>query len=255
MGFAHSRTPSDGGDHSQEGYLIGSALGFLALLMAFSFSMALGRYEERRHLVVQEANAIGTAYLRAQLLDEPHRSRLSGLLFQYTDNRIALGTGNHSGLDGQIALNDRLLTDIWAAVTAARDSAAAHGISTPLLTSYNEVIDLDTERKMARQVRLPAPLTLMLFGFLLDHGGGPWLCSRRTAREARRLRPVLPARPLRRNNRRSQPARGGVRSGIAGTDACAPGVAAGAAAAIVRQVRRKGCRCALTATDWPSGRS
>jgi hypothetical protein len=166
-GIRRFQNASDGGDHSQEGYLIGSALGFLALLMAFSFSMALGRYEERRHLVVQEANAIGTAYLRAQLLDEPHRSRLSGLLFQYTANRIALGTGNHSGLDGQIALNDRLLTDIWAAVTAARDSAAAHGISTPLLTSYNEVIDLDTERKMARQVRLPAPLTLMLFGFLL----------------------------------------------------------------------------------------
>ena len=80
-------------DHNQEGYLVGSLLGFLALLMAFSFSMALDRYEERRHLVIQEANAIGTAYLRTQLLDEPHRGRLSGLLVAYTDNRIALGTG------------------------------------------------------------------------------------------------------------------------------------------------------------------
>lgn len=166
-GLRRLQRTGDGSDHSQEGYLLGSSLGFLALLMAFSFSMALGRYEERRHLVVQEANAIGTAYLRAQLLDEPHRSRLSNLLVQYTDNRIALGTGNHPGLERQIAVNDRLLTDIWAAVTAARDSAASHGISTPLLTSYNEVIDLDTERKMARQVRLPAPLTLLLFGFLL----------------------------------------------------------------------------------------
>ena len=62
---------------NQESYLVGSMLGFLALLMAFSFSMALDRYEERRHLVIQEANAIGTAYLRTQLLDEPHRGRLS----------------------------------------------------------------------------------------------------------------------------------------------------------------------------------
>src|SRR6478735_9623096 len=56
-------------EHSQESYLVGGILGLLALLLAFSFSMALDRYEERRHLVVKEANAIGTAYLRAQLLD------------------------------------------------------------------------------------------------------------------------------------------------------------------------------------------
>jgi hypothetical protein len=154
-------------DHNQESYLVGSMLGFLALLMAFSFSMALDRYEERRHLVIQEANAIGTAYLRTQLLDEPHRGRLSGLLVAYTDNRIALGTGNHAGLDRQLAMNDRLLTDIWAAVTAARDSANAHGITTAILITFNEVIDLDTERKVARQVRVPAPVLMLLYWFLI----------------------------------------------------------------------------------------
>jgi len=154
-------------EHNQEGYLVGSMLGILGLLMAFSFSMALDRYEERRHLVVQEANAIGTAYLRAQLLDEPHRSRLSGLLVAYTDNRIALGTGNHAGLDRQLATNDTLLTDIWAAVSAARDSANTHGITTAILMTFNEVIDLDTERKIARQVRVPAPVLLLLYGFLI----------------------------------------------------------------------------------------
>ena len=154
-------------DHNQEGYLVGSMLGFLALLMAFSFSMALDRYEERRHLVIQEANAIGTAYLRTQLLDEPHRGRLSGLLVAYTDNRIALGTGNHAGLDRQLAINDRLLTDIWAAVTAARESANTHGITTAVLITFNEVIDLDTERKVARQVRVPAPVLMLLYWFLI----------------------------------------------------------------------------------------
>ena len=154
-------------EHSQESYLIGSMLGFLALLMAFSFSMALDRHEERRHLVVQEANAIGTAYLRAQLLDEPHRARLSTLLIQYTDNRVALGTGKHSGLERQLAVNDRLLTTIWAAVVAARDSANAHGIATPILMTFNEVIDLDTERKVARQVRVPPPVLLLLLGFMI----------------------------------------------------------------------------------------
>jgi hypothetical protein len=154
-------------EHSQESYLVGSILGLLALLLAFSFSMALDRYEERRHLVVQEANAIGTAYLRSQLLDEPHRGRLSQLLVDYTDNRIHLANSPREHNARLIAVNDQLLTETWAAVTAARDSALAHGISTPLLMTFNEVIDLDTERKVARQVRVPAPVLLLLYGFLL----------------------------------------------------------------------------------------
>ena len=154
-------------EHSQESYLVGSMLGLLALLLAFSFSMALDRYEERRHLVIQEANAIGTSYLRAQLLDEPHRTRLSQLLVQYTDNRIALANSQPDQNAKLIAGNDLLLTEIWAGVTAARESALAHGISTPLLMTFNEVIDLDTERKVARQVRVPAPVLLLLYGFLI----------------------------------------------------------------------------------------
>lgn len=154
-------------EHSQESYLVGSMLGLLALLLAFSFSMALDRYEERRHLVVQEANAIGTAYLRAQMLDEPHRSRLSGLLVEYTDNRIELASASPGAGKPLVARNDRLLTDIWAAVTASRESALRHGITTALLMTYNEVIDLDTERKVARQMRVPTAVLMLLYGFLL----------------------------------------------------------------------------------------
>ena len=154
-------------EHSQESYLVGSMLGLLALLLAFSFSMALDRYEERRHLVVQEANAIGTAYLRAQMLDEPHRSRLSDLLVEYTDNRIELASAAPGRGGPLLARNDRLLTDIWAAVAASRESALRHGITTALLMTYNEVIDLDTERKVARQMRVPTAVLLLLYGFLM----------------------------------------------------------------------------------------
>jgi hypothetical protein len=157
-------------DHSQEGYLVGSMIGVLALLLAFTFGMALDRYEERRHLVVQEANAIGTSYLRAQLLDEPHRSRLSNLLVTYTDNRITLASASPAEVGEQLASNDRLLIEIWAAIVAARDSAAAHSVSVPLLNTYNELIDLDAERKVARQVRVPAPVMMLLYGFLLITG-------------------------------------------------------------------------------------
>jgi hypothetical protein len=147
--------------------MVGSMLGLLALLLAFSFSMALDRYEERRHLVVQEANAIGTAYLRAQMLDEPHRSRLSKLLVEYTDNRIELASASPGRGKPLLARNDQLLTDIWAAVAASRESALRHGVTTALLMTYNEVIDLDTERKVARQMRVPTAVLLLLYGFLI----------------------------------------------------------------------------------------
>jgi hypothetical protein len=150
---------------AQEGYLFGSLLGLLGLLLAFSFGMVLSRYEARRELVTTEANAIGTAYLRAQLLDEPHRSRLSQLLIAYTGNRIELADGGgESPL--LLARNDQLLIDIWAAIRASRESALAHGVTTAMLISYNEVIDLDTERKVAWSLRVPVEVMVLLIVYL-----------------------------------------------------------------------------------------
>lgn len=149
---------------AQEGYLLGAALGLLGLLLAFTFGMVLNRYEARRALATQEANAIGTSYLRAQLLDEPHRSRLSSLLIAYTENRIKLA-GDHDEASS-LAVNDRLLTEIWSAVVAARESAVAHGLTTAMLATFNEVIDLDTERKLAWSLRTPGEVLLLLLIYL-----------------------------------------------------------------------------------------
>ena len=154
---------------AQEGYLLSSALGLLGLLLAFSFSMVLNRYETRRELVTKEANAIGTSYLRAQMLDEPHRSRLTGLLVAYTDNRIKLAAAEDQS--AYLATNDRLLTQIWAAVSAARESALEHGLTTSLLQTYNEVIDLDTERKLAWALRVPKEVMFLLLVFLAVTAG------------------------------------------------------------------------------------
>ena len=154
---------------AQEGYLLSSALGLLGLLLAFSFGMVLNRYEARRELVTTEANAIGTAYLRAQLLDEPHRSRLSNLLIAYTDNRIKLATADDP--TAYFAANDRLLTEIWAAVSDARESALSHGLTTALLMTFNEVIDLDTERKIAWRLRVPTEVLFLLLVFLAVTAG------------------------------------------------------------------------------------
>jgi putative effector of murein hydrolase LrgA (UPF0299 family) len=148
---------------AQEGYLLGSVLGLLGLLLAFTFGMALNRYEQRRELVMQEANAIGTAYLRVQLLDEPYRTSLSRILVEYTENRLELAT---VGGSDRLVRNDRLLTDMWTVVRASRESALAHGLTTALLVTFNEVIDLDGERKVAWELRIPGEVLAMLTIYL-----------------------------------------------------------------------------------------
>jgi hypothetical protein len=127
--------------------------------------MALNRYETRRELVIQQANAIGTAYLRAQLLDEPFRGTLSRLLVDYTENRISLATVGAGG-GAYLERNDELLTEIWGAVKASRESAQAHGLTTALLITFNEVIDLDAERKIAWNLRIPIEVVFLLMVYL-----------------------------------------------------------------------------------------
>ncbi|HYX45258.1 MAG TPA: hypothetical protein VE820_00315, partial [Sphingomicrobium sp.] len=114
-------------EQSQEGLIVSGVMVVVGLMIGFTFSLALDRFEQRRLLVVTEANAIGTSYLRAQLLDEPDRTRLSGLLTAYTDNRIELARGN-GNKQRLLETNDRLLTQIWAAVSSAIDTPKGKAI-------------------------------------------------------------------------------------------------------------------------------
>src|SRR4029079_12533371 len=70
--------------------LQGALLGVVGLILAFGLALAVGRYEARRAAVVDEANAIGTTYLRAQLIAEPARTRSLALLREYTDLALRL---------------------------------------------------------------------------------------------------------------------------------------------------------------------
>jgi hypothetical protein len=159
--------------NGQEGYVVSAVLGLLALLLAFSFSMATDRFDSRRMLVLTEANAIGTAYLRAQLLPEPHRARTSDLLVRYTDNRLALAKAA-PGSEAQrrlLTTNDAMITDIWAATSAAFDSIRGMEFSGTYLDSINTLIDLDASRKTARQARVPGEVFAILFVYMVTTAG------------------------------------------------------------------------------------
>jgi len=156
---------------SQDGYIVSAVLGLLALLVGFTFSLAVERFEARRLLVLEEANAIGTTYLRAQLLNEPHRARMSDLLTRYTDNRIALAKAKPGQNAALLTTNDALITDIWAATIAAFDSIKGLDFSSTYLDSVNNVIDLDASRKAARRARVPGEVFLVLFVYLATSAG------------------------------------------------------------------------------------
>lgn len=167
-------------DDEMEGYVVSAVLALLGLLLGFTFALSVDRFEARRALVLQEANAIGTAYLRSQALSEPHRSRMSKVLVDYANNRIALATAAREDQPRLLTVNDRLLTDIWSATLAANDTIQTSPFTVAFLAPVNEVIDLDASRKAARRVRVPFEVFVVLWVYIAVTAGVlGYACARR----------------------------------------------------------------------------
>lgn len=156
---AGSADPHGGG---QLGAVQGALLGLLGLLLAFSFGGAASRFIERQDLIVREANAIGTAYLRADMLDEPYRSNLRTGLEQYARYRIAVSAHLRTGVAPEVLAQVRQQHDqIWKA--ASGGVAARPASMVAVLTPVNEVIDLHATRVATSRKHLPK----LVLGLLL----------------------------------------------------------------------------------------
>jgi len=166
-----AETGSGFASDGQEGYIVSGVLGLLALMMGFSLAMAVDRFEARRLLVLDDAKAISTIYLRSQLLAEPHRARLSKLLVEYTDNRIVLATAQRTDVPRLLADNDRMLTDFWAATAAAFDSIADLDFSSSFLESASNVVENDAARKAARLAHVPTAVLVLLAVYVVVTAG------------------------------------------------------------------------------------
>ena len=86
------RRAMDGGAREDYGLIVSSTLTLLALLIGFSFSMAVGRYDQRKNYEEAEANAIGTEYVRADVLSAAEATRVRELLKMYLDQRVLFYT-------------------------------------------------------------------------------------------------------------------------------------------------------------------
>src|SRR3954447_9444275 len=125
------------------GVLQAALLGFMALIMAFGLSLAVGRYEGRRAALVDEANAIGTTYLRAQTLQEPLRGQSIALLRQYAAVELQLAhTIPNSAAERRVeAQADGIQRQLWAIAGQAMGDAPVASAPRIYLESLNATID------------------------------------------------------------------------------------------------------------------
>lgn len=158
------RKDSDESEISQMRGLQGAMLGLLALLLGFTFSMAVQRFDTRREIIVNEANSIGTAYLRADVADEPERSALQQLLARYVDLRVEFykAGSDEAKQDAINARSDRLHGELWRNTMAV--AASKPGPVTALLVaSMNDVIDSHGLRLASLRNHVPALIFWLLF--------------------------------------------------------------------------------------------
>jgi hypothetical protein len=146
----------------------GATFALLGLLIAFTFSGAAGRFEARRDLIVQEANAIGTAWLRIDLLPEAAQPELREAFRRYLDSRLET-YAKLPDLDAaraELARGARLQEEIWSRVVAACALPEAR-YCVVVFSALNEMIDITTTRAMASENHPPVIIFVLLFALAL----------------------------------------------------------------------------------------
>jgi hypothetical protein len=150
---------------SQLSTLQAALIGLLALLLAFSFAMAESRFDTRQRLVIEEANAIGTASLRSRLLPEPYHNQIMQTLRDYVDTRLAY----HESSSFDPVINQVLVRtqteqkELWSEAVAAVKTNPGSPLYALFISSLNDAIDLQAKRVAARENHVPQIVFGLLF--------------------------------------------------------------------------------------------
>jgi len=176
---------------SQTNAIQASVLGLLALLLGFTFTMALQRFDTRSQAVVEESNAIGTAYLRTQLLPEPLHSETEALFRQYVDLRLIASKVDLTREDAWQELQGRIANiqdQLWLNALYAVNKDPSPVRTGLFVQAVNELIDAQGSRNGALKKHVPEVVLYLLFavfilgggvlGYACGLGGGrPWLAT------------------------------------------------------------------------------
>jgi len=191
-GWYAARRPTDAVDTRDDfNVILAATLTLLGLIIGFTFSMALNRYDQRKNLEEEEANAIGTQYLRAGLLPAADAAKVRALLKDYLDLRIQFYTVRDVELYQQInARTTKMQTELWNAVQAPA-VAQPSPITALAAAGMNDVLNSQGYTQAAWWNRIPRTAWVLMFSIaivsnlLVGYGA-------RSAKLGRRLLPVLP---------------------------------------------------------------
>ncbi len=162
------RRSDEQGARAGLGAVEGAVFALMGLLIAFTFSGAASRFDARRELIVQEANAIGTAWLRLDLLPTDSQSELRGLFRRYLDHRLAAyeKMPDLEAANAELDKANALQLEIWG-----RAVAACHAAPGPLVAqvipALNEMFDLAATRTAVARIHPPIIIFAMLGGLAL----------------------------------------------------------------------------------------
>ncbi len=145
----------------------GALFGLMGLVIAFTFSGAASRFDERRHLIVEEANDIGTAYLRLDVLAKESQPQIREMMRRYVDARIQTYRvlPDYDAALVQIAKANEIQREIWNHAVGATSEATNPQAAMILLPALNEMFDIANTRFWAGQIH-PPPLIFGLLGVL-----------------------------------------------------------------------------------------
>jgi hypothetical protein len=169
LGLYRRRTSEGATPEAMASGVTAALLGLVAFLLAFTFGMAQSRYEARRQRVVDEANAVGTAYLRAQLIPEPNRKQSMELLQRYVDTRLRVIEARREDVAPLVEQSEAIHRELWAQASDLARSQPITVITGLFVQSLNVVIDLHALRvTVGVRNRVPASIwaTLYVVGFL-----------------------------------------------------------------------------------------
>ncbi len=162
--MARRRIQHVGSAHEGLGSIEAAIFALLGLLLGFAFADALERFETRRDFIIEEANDIGTAYLRLDLVPIGHQPALRELFREYLDARIRVyATPRDDEATAQsIAAAEAIQRRIWSAVMASADDDPSQNVARVLVPAINSMIDVTTTRSVYLYVRIPDAILALL---------------------------------------------------------------------------------------------
>jgi hypothetical protein len=166
--FGIRRRPKESeGERGGLGTVEGAVFALFGLMVAFTFSGAATRFNEKRMLVAEEVNCIETAYLRVHLLSPQAQPAIQELFRRYVDSRLETyrKLPNIPAAETEMANSKKIQEKVWSAAEAATrlpDSHPSSGLL--LLPAINNMIDIATTRTMALQIHPPRIIYALLFG-------------------------------------------------------------------------------------------